>query len=189
MSYLVIEQGQYQLSDGTRLEAAVFETNATATHQPVSFAKACNVAPVVMSTITTFNGSDAVTGRIKNITPQGFEYLLQEQEANGHGHAVESVAYLAWEPSNGKIGDLRFLVAKTANEVSSSYSNIMFPQPFAATPVFLGDMQTTNGTDPADIRQNHLDRFAVDVMIDEEQSLTEEVNHINEIVGYMVFGQ
>jgi hypothetical protein len=189
VSYLVIEQGQYQLSDGTRLEAAVFETNATVTHQPVNFAKACSVAPVVMSTITTYNESDAVAGRIKNITPQGFEYLLQEQEANGYGHAVESVAYLAWEPSNGKIGDLRFLITKTANEVPSDYSNIMFPQPFATTPVFLGDMQTTNGTDPANVRHNHLDRFAVDVMIDEEQSRTEEVYHLNEIVGYMVFGQ
>ena len=189
VSYLVIEQGQYQLSDGTRLEAAVFETNATITHQPVNFAKACSVAPVVMSTITTYNESDAVAGRIKNITPQGFEYFLQEQEANEHGHAVESVAYLAWEPSNGNVEDLRFLVAKTANAVSSSYNNIMFPQPFAASPVFLGDMQTTNGTDPANVRHNHLDRFAVDVMIDEEQSLTDEVYHLNEIFGYMVFGR
>ena len=142
-----------------------------------------------MTTITTFNEADAVTGRVQDVTPQGFAYLMQEQEANEQVHATETVAYLAWEPASGSVGDVRFLVARTANEVAEDYVNIMFPQPFAAAPVFLADMQTTNGTDTANIRENHLDGFAVDVLIDEEQSLNTEVHHVNEVVGYMVFGQ
>ena len=189
VGYLVIEQGQYQLSDGTLLEAAAFQTSATSTPQAVRFSQACNVAPVVMTTITTFNEADAVTGRVQDVTPQGFAYLMQEQEANEQVHATETVAYLAWEPASGSVGDVRFLVARTANEVAEDYVNIMFPQPFAAAPVFLADMQTTNGTDTANIRENHLDGFAVDVLIDEEQSLNTEVHHVNEVVGYMVFGQ
>ena len=189
VGYLVIEQGQYQLSDGTRLEAAVFETDATSVHQPVSFTQACSVAPVVMTTITTFNGPDAVTGRIQKVTPQGFEYLMQEQEAKRQLHTVETVAYLAWEPSSGSVGDLKFLVAETANEVTEEYFNIMFPQPFTAAPAFLADMQTTNSTDTANIRQSNLDGFAIDVMIDEERSRDTEDHHIAEVVGYMVFGQ
>jgi hypothetical protein len=189
VGYLVIEQGRYQLSDGTRIEAAMFETDATSMHQPVSFTKACRVAPVVMTTITTFNGPDAVTGRIQKVTPQGFEYLMQEQEAKRQIHTVEAVAYLAWEPSTGSVGDLKFLVARTADEVTQEYFNIMFPQPFTAAPAFLGDMQTTNSADTANIRRNNLDGFAVDVMIDEERSRDTEDHHAAEVVGYMVFGQ
>jgi hypothetical protein len=189
VSYLVIEQGQYQLNDGTRLEAGILKTDATSAHKPVSFTQACRVAPVVMTTITTFNGSDAVTGRVRRVTPQGFEYRMQEQEAKGQFHMVEAVAYLAWEPSTGSVGDLKFLVARTANEVTEDYVNVMFPQPFAATPAFLADMQTTNNSDTANIRWNHLDGFAVDVLIDEEQSRDREIHHVAEVVGYMVFGQ
>ena len=114
---------------------------------------------------------------------------MQEQEAKRQFHTVEAVAYLAWEPSTGSIGDLKFLVARTADGVTQEYFNIMFPKPFTAAPAFLGDMQTTNSADTANIRRNNLDGFAVDVMIDEERSRDTEDRHAAEVVGYMVFGQ
>jgi len=187
--FLVIEQGEYQLPDGTRLEANRFEANATQEYMSYSFKQTYRVTPTVMTTINSFNGSDAVTERIRDVTAKGFNLLLQEQEANAEYHTYESIAYLVWEPSVGELEGISYQIGKTPNAVTHEWYNIMFPQAFSSDPVMLTDMQTANGSDTANIRWADKDDFSADVMIDEEQSCDEETNHVAEVVGYMVFNQ
>jgi len=56
-----------------------------------------------------------------------------------------------------------------------------------ATPVFLADMQTTDGWDTANLRQQNKDLYGIDINITEEQSRDSEIYHTTEVVGYMVF--
>jgi hypothetical protein len=189
ISYLVIEQGQYQLSNGTRLEAGKFNSGEAEYHQPVLFDQSYSADPVVITSITTFNEADTVTGRIQNITTEGFEYRLQEQEANAPVHATETIAYIAFEPSSGSVTGQDYAAGKTADIVTHESFNIIYPKTFGTAPVFLAGMQTTDGEDPANIRQNNMDGFSVDVLIDEEQSGDSEIYHTTEVVGYIVFGQ
>ncbi len=54
-------------------------------------------------------------------------------------------------------------------------------------PVFLADMQTSNGGNTANLRRQDKDFYGIDVKIAEEQSLDGEIYHTTEVVGYMVF--
>lgn len=189
VSYLVMEQGHYTLEDGTIIEAGVVETNADDAFERIAFGASFNVVPVVLSSLITYNGSDAVTSRMKNVSLDGFEYRMQEQEANAQRHAAEMADYIVWEPSSGVLGDVSYAVGKTANAVKHKLYNIGFDAPFDAPPVFLGNMQTTDGGDTANVRYTGKTGFSVDVLIDEEKSKNTETNHTSEEVGYMVLAR
>jgi hypothetical protein len=77
-SYLVIERGSYTLTDGTKVEAGLFETDKTGSFAQVRFNKAFQRKPVVITSISSFNGADAVTARMRNITQDGFDFCMQE---------------------------------------------------------------------------------------------------------------
>ncbi len=189
VSYLVMEQGNYTLGNGTQIEAATIETSAAASFQPITFNEKFNVAPVVMTTVTSFNDSTTVTGRMKKITVDGFNHRMQEQEGNVQDHGTERLSYIAWEPSSGTMVDTTYLVEKTADTVSHRFHNIDFENPFALSPTFLADMQTADGENTANVRYANKDGFSVDVLIDEEQSQDNETNHTKEVVGVMVFNR
>ena len=53
--------------------------------------------------------------------------------------------------------------------------------------MFLADIQTTDGSQTANVRWKNKDAYGVKVKIAEEQSKDTEIDHITEIVGYMVF--
>jgi hypothetical protein len=189
VSYIVMEQGLYTLEDGTKIEAANIETSAAANFQEITFSEKFNVAPVVTTAVISYNDSDAVTGRMKQITVDGFKYRMQEQEANTQDHGTEKLAYIAWEPSSGAVVGITYLVEKTADAVKHKTYAMMFEKPFTSTPVFLADMQTTDGGDTANIRCKNRSDLSVDVWIDEEQSKDTEVNHTSEVIGYMAFSR
>ena len=188
VNYMVLEAGSYTLKNGTRIEAANLSTNAT-TFKTVVFAQWFNTIPIVMTTLTSFNDTQAVTGRVDRVRKNSFQYRMQEQQRNGRHHDPETLSYVAWEPSSGKLGDVSYLVQKTNKVVKDTYFCIFFDEPFKSAPTFLADMQTANGGDTANLRCNDKDRFAVDVLVDEEQSQDAEVGHTSEVVGYMAFGR
>jgi hypothetical protein len=187
--YLVLERGVHTLKDGTRLEADRFETDKADKFESVSFIQSFQKVPVVISSIASLNESDAVRGRTRNITTDNFEYLLQEQELNRREHLAETVNYIAWEPSMGTIDGIRFEVSTTGNKVTHWWHTIKFNRAYSAPPIFLADLQTTNGGDPADIRWRSNTNIFIQVQIDEEQSRNKETKHIWESVGYMVFSK
>jgi hypothetical protein len=142
-----------------------------------------------MTSLNSFNESDAVTGRMKNITTDGFEYRLREQELNQKDHAMETLAYIAWETSSGTIGDIHYLVRKTSDSVKHNDYTITYDNPFASLPSFLADIQTTDGGDSANVRYSDKNNSNINVMIDEEQSRDSETRHTTEVVGYIVLGR
>lgn len=187
VSYIVMEQGSYTLEDGTLVEAGTFETDNTESFGTVTFHQPFETEPVVIGAVISFDGSDTVTGRIRGITTGGFEYRMQEQEINPQVHAMETISYIAWEPSSGTLDGLAFEINRTADVVRHAFHTISFDQQFMNIPMFFADMQTTGGRDTANVRWQNNDAFGVDVQIDEEQSRDKEINHTTEVVGYMVF--
>ena len=77
-------------------------------------------------------------------------------------------------------------MGRTANEVSHNFSPIKFSQSFSAPPIFLGDIQTANGLDPANLRYRKPAKGAIEVQLDEEQSKDKEVEHGSEKVGFVL---
>jgi hypothetical protein len=185
VGYLVMESGQYRLNDGTLIEAGSFNTKTPATFERVNFQRSFNRQPVVFATISSVNDPDTIVTRLRNVDSSGFDLKLQEQEANAGDHQAEVISYLAWEPSAGIIDRFIFQVGLTADEVTHNLHTIGFNFDFDHLPVFLCDMQTTDGGDTANLRWQNKDELAVDVLVDEEQSNDEEVNHITEVVGFI----
>ena len=187
VSYLVMEQGHYTLENGTKIEAVNLEAIAAPRFKQVGFNGEFNVSPIVMTSVTSFNDSDAVTGRTRQITIDGFEYRMQEQEANTQDHGAERLSYIAWEPSAGAVGGTTYVVETAADAVTHQICGIMFEEPFSSAPILLADMQTSDGGNTANVRCDNKDDLSIDVWIDEEQSLDTEVSHGSEVIGYMAF--
>ncbi|MGB8335985.1 MAG: hypothetical protein WCE56_15945, partial [Desulfobacterales bacterium] len=143
--------------------------------------------PVVITTINSVNEDDAVAMRLKKITTSGFDYRIQEQELNYQQHASEMAGYIAWEPSAGSLGGLVFEIGRTSNSVTHAFQAMPFYEPFSNPPVFLADMQTTDGSDTAAVRWQKKQATGIEVKVEEEQSRDVETNHTTEVVGYMVF--
>ncbi len=185
VGYLVMERGQYRLSDGTMIEAGTFTTKTPPAFERVNFQNTFNRQPVVLSAITSANDPDAAVGRLRNVDTDGFEIKLQEQEANPNNHLSEVISFIAWEPSAGNIDGFAFLVDQTGDVVTHKIHTIGLSIDIDKSPVFLCDMQTTDGGNTANLRWLNKDAYGVEVLVDEEQSRDTEINHITEVVGFI----
>jgi hypothetical protein len=187
VTFIAMERGTHMLEDGTMIEAGMFATNKVGTFVPVKWSKTFNVAPVIAASIVSFNDVDAVDGRIRKISSTGFEYTMQEQEKNIKSHDLESVAFIAWEPSSGLAGNLIYEIGVTADVVTDKWHVLDFTEPFQAAPNLIADMQTTGGIDTSNLRYTELTADGVQVKIAEERSKDRETSHTTEIVGFMAF--
>jgi hypothetical protein len=162
-------------------------TDAIGSFEWVDFSQTFNQVPVVTSTVSSFNEEDAVCSRLKNINTTGFDFRMQEQELNRQILTIETISYIAWEPSSGTVGNLTFEVDKTDNVITHNLQTIVYNETFIDPPVFLADMQTTDGGDTANLRRQNKGLYGIDINITEEQSRDSEIYHTTEVVGYMVF--
>jgi len=188
IGYLVMERGRYTLADGTQVEAGRFMTNKTSSYVVMAFSQSFRNVPVMAAAVSTVNEADTVTGRLRKISTQGFEFRMQEQELNSQKHVSETICYVAWEPSSGAVNGTLFEVGRTQNTVTDAYQTIEFFQDYSEPPVVIADMQTTDGGDTANVRCRNWDLDRIDVQVDEEASRDSESAHTTEVVGYMAFG-
>jgi len=187
VGYLVMERGVYTLHDGTRVEADYFETNKVNNFETVSFVQTYQEIPIVITTVSTVNGSDAVSGRLSQSTPQNFQFCLQKQELNLETHHTETINYIAWEPSVGNINGLTFEANVTKRIVGHGFRTIRFNQILPSPPLFFGEIQTSYSMDTANVRWQAVNNLSMKVQIDEEQSKDSEISHTPEKVGYILF--
>ena len=183
VSYMVMERGRHQLPDGAWVEAGRF-ANGTVAFASKTFSMPFAKVPVVFSTVTSINERDAVVTRMRQISVRGFQVRMQEQESNSQKHLMESIDYIAWEPSLGVVNGLRYEVGRMGAGVSSKVTTLVYQAAFAQPPLFLADMQTTNGGDPANLRWLNRNDVAVEVWVSEEQSKDAETVHGAESGGY-----
>ncbi len=187
VGFLAMERGSYTLPDEARVEASWFETDKASSFGAVSFNRLFQVDPVVVTAVCSFNEEDTVAGRVRNVSTQGFEFTMQEQELSDKNHAKEMVAYVAWEPSQGTVAGLSFEVDVTEDVVRHEPHTILFNHVFTDIPVFIAAMQTADGRNTANLRWQNKSRFGIDIWIEEEKSSDVETWHTTEALGYMVF--
>ncbi|MEL7343223.1 MAG: hypothetical protein AAGM67_22255, partial [Bacteroidota bacterium] len=78
--------------------------------------------------------------------------------------------------------------ARTTKEVTEQDFPIDFGTTYAQAPVFLADIQTFSGNNPASIRYKNLSQDKVVINLQEETSGDAEVRHpAKERIGYVVF--
>ena len=187
VGYLAVESGVYDLPENVMVEAGQVSATKGGLFSAFNFKETFPVAPVLLAAVTTTNDPNAVTVRLDRITTTGFRLSLQEQEANLQDHGVETVGYIAWQPSGGDFNGIGFEIDRTERVVTHAFIDIAFNEPHDSTPVFLGQMQSAYGKDTADLQWRSKDSRGVEVRIAEETSKDSETKHTTEVVGYMVF--
>ena len=189
IGYIVMERGTHTLPDGTMVEAERFETDKTSSFGETAFSRTFQEVPVVITAVSTYNEADTVTTRVRNISTNGFELQMREQEVNSQTHDTETISYIAWEPSSGTMGGLTFEVKKTGDVITDGLHTFIYNETFMDIPVFVADMQTTDGWDTSNLRWQNKNFYAVDLKVAEEQSGDSETSHTTEVVGYMLFSR
>lgn len=191
VGYIAMERGRHILSDGAHVEAGRVVTNVTGNSHvtSVGFSGRFRKTPVVVTGQSSTDGWDAATTRISGVSSSAFLLGMIEQEANIQEHTAESIDYIAWEPSDGEVRGIRYLVDRTPAEVTEVARPISFPGRFTGSPVLIAHTQTTNGVDPATVRWRNKTENQVEIRIVEEQSLDAETRHAGESVGYLLLGR
>lgn len=185
VSYIVMEKGTYILPGDIMVEAGIFKADANQ-FQFKSFEGSFLQTPVVIASTISENEFDAVTGRISNVDIDGFDFCLQEQETTKNQHMVETISYIAWEPSSGSLNNLSFEVETTGDVIGHEFKYLPYIVSYSAVPALLADMQTTNGIDTANIRWQNRDKYGVEIKVSEEASKDSEINHTCENIGYIL---
>lgn len=127
-SYMAIEEGVHVMDDGSIWEAGTFEHYASGSStiwKAVYFAAQFPATPYLFLTVQTYNGSQPVIVRVKDLTEAKFQVALFEEEASLDGHAIEKIGYLAVY-SPGRAGELsgddsvyRFALNQTGSNFTS----------------------------------------------------------------------
>ncbi len=149
---------------------------------PVSFGQ----KPLVFSQVVTTLETSAVNVRMRNITTEGFEMRLREEEISSGAHAHEKVSWMAIEP--GALTDTTKLQGFLMTNFNSTAKTLNFSPAFSGTvPAFISAIQTTKDLEPVAIRYSNLTTSSVSVVLEEEKSKDAEVTHANEDIAYLAF--
>ncbi|MEM8732403.1 MAG: hypothetical protein AAGF79_21035, partial [Pseudomonadota bacterium] len=177
IGWLAMSEGSHTLASG---QTVVAGTHTVGTNlKTVSFGESLGEA-VVLTEVTTYNGTDAVTTRLRNVDSSGFQVRLDEEEAQGD-HGNETVSWIAVETGTASGLD----VVRTPDQVNHRADTFGFNTDFDTSPVLLGDIQSIDGGDTSTLRMSSLSDSSVSLFVDEESSKDIEVRHTNETVGYV----
>jgi PKD repeat protein len=185
VTYLVVEEGSYAITQDIRLVAGNFEAMGGTDLSTVTFEDAFPEAPVVVAQITTFNDETAVTYRLSNTTPASFDLRLQEEEAEVQDHGPETISYVAWQVSTGIVDGLLFEVARTEDMITHAWQPLLFSEKFPATPSVVAALQSEDGPDAATLYIRNIQVEGVEAKVAEETSSDPEVSHTTEVVGFI----
>lgn len=185
INYIVIEKGSYVLPGGIKMEASTFDTGGNNfIFNP--FAGAFKEPPVVVASITSANEPNAMVGNIRNVSVDGFEYFLQQQERNSLKTIPETVSFIALEQFSGLLNQTYIEVGTTVNKVNQNIHKMPYAEPFQDTLFFFAEMQTTNKMNPVILHWQNKDLYGVELKVFGDQFNNSEFKLESENVGFII---
>ena len=95
VSFLGLVPGIYPMPDGSLWEVGRFVHQGTGIWKSVAFQSGFAGKPLLFLTAQTANGDSAISVRARNVTRNGFQAALFEEESLMDGHSREELGYLA----------------------------------------------------------------------------------------------
>ncbi|MBE9147549.1 hypothetical protein IQ257_03270, partial [Coleofasciculus sp. LEGE 07092] len=190
VSYLVVEAGDWELSDGTRISARTQNSNLLSSQgfETVALSEFAQT-PTLLTQVQTHNGTDWVTTRTQNITANSFEFTMQEEEAlNGGVHLTETIGWLAIDQGIGNDGDSLLQGGLTESTYTDSPEIVNFEQAFNEIPIVFAKLGSYFGSDPANIRLGSISNSGFEARVYEDQSFDAEILHTNEQIAFLALG-
>ncbi len=173
----------YTLPNGKKMASGIAQFT-TQNWKYVPFPMTFPTKPIVLAQVTTENEDQTVVVQVKNVTTQGFQMKLMEQEASPGDHLAEKVSWMAVEKGTNTTSGTSFEVGTIPN-VTHSPSAFSFSSGFSTTPGFVAALQTTNEVDPVSVRVQNMTSAGTEVLLMEESSKDGETAHANESLGYL----
>jgi hypothetical protein len=186
IAWIAVASGSQTLPNGLRVDAGfVNATDAALT--AVSFTSSFSATPVAFSQVSSANSSAPIVSRNESVTSAGFSAGMQVEESDEPASVgTESIGWIAMG-SGGSVAT-NVLVGNVTDVGDSSTTEVYAGGPFAATPIFIADMQTRNGGDPSVLVAQSVSASQAVIFVDEEISSDSETTHgALELVGYAVF--
>jgi hypothetical protein len=192
ISYMVVEAGNWELADGTRIEAGLLDSNllSSAGSETVDFEGGFfSDRPAVLSQVQSYNGTSWVTTRQSGIDASGFSLTMQEEEAGNSGtHLTETLGYIAIEQGRGAVGDFEFEAGTTGGVTHATKTVSLTPFSDGDAIQVVAQLSSLVGVDPIFARGAGTTASSFGVSGQEEQSLdTETTHYANETVDFFAF--
>ena len=123
-AYLVMDEGRYELDDGSIWEVGTFSLSGNGNWQYIPFYSEFPSPPKVFLTVQTSFDSQPVLVRARYVSTSGFEAAMFHEEANKNAHGVELIGYVAiWNSSGyGNIAGIPYAVGSAV--VNSSWCSL-----------------------------------------------------------------
>ncbi len=141
------------------------------------------VDPVVVAGPASANGSDPTTVRVRNVTANSFQVQIDDWDYLSPAHTEETVSYLVIESGRYVLEDGRVLEAGNAVGVDHNFTTVSFDTAFAAAPVVLSQVVTTNGGAAVVTRQQSVGAGSFQLRVQEEQAA--DGTHAAETLGWV----
>jgi len=199
VSVMILEQSQWDLAGGTRIEVGTRDIDADQgagpDHETAVFDRDDFVdTPTVFSQTQTFNESDFVVTRHDGADTSGFQVGFNEFEGQPGAHplgdhATESVGFLAIDPAQAdgtgtEDGGTVFEAGSLGVEGRDNGPQIPnFDETFAPNRTFLAQLADARGANPAWMRLG--DPAAPELFVEEDQVGDDERGHIGEQANFL----
>jgi YD repeat-containing protein len=194
VSWMVVEAGNWQLADGTRIEAGKRGTSATVgksvanSWENITYESAFDTIPVVITQVQSNNDPYWVKTRQTGISEAGFSVALEQDEAASGTHGFETVGWLAMEPYAGSWNGHPYLAAYTSDAVTHDWYTATFAQNLGSDPKWIASLASYDGGNNCGLRYRNLSGTQVQVVLEEDTVLDTEVNHTTETVSFLGVG-
>ena len=188
LSFLALEKGIWELSDGTIIEVGTTTTDATTKSgwESITFNHDFANTPIVLTQVQTYNDPSFVRTRQNNISKNGFEVALEEQELNlNNTRGSETIAWMAISSGTGEWDGNAFMAGNTGEQVTDNWHTIDFGNTFNNLPQLFGNIASYDGPDSAGLRYQNLSNDTVEIKIEEDTSLDDETVHTTENIGFL----
>ncbi len=140
--------------------------------------------PVVIVGPPTFNGPQPCVIRLRNVASRSFEMRIQEWRYLDGWHVYETVPYMVVEAGVHHLPDGttweagKFILSGTYN-----WKKVVYPSPFATTPLVFQTIQTFNGPQTVLLREKNVTADYFYSAMQEEEKFDD--GHVQETVGYL----
>lgn len=192
VTILVLEKGVHRMADGTLIQVGELETNKLYVKgfEQIAFAEPFYDAlrPAVFSQVQSFNGTDWVISRHRDIGTEGFSLTMQEAQFDNVNHALEDVGWVAIQNGSGFWDGIAWQAGSSDQVVNGWQTPVSFHDAFAEAPNVVATIASYNGTDPASLRIGSIGADGFTAAAVEDQSADEEQQHGLEVVDWFAFG-
>lgn len=185
VTYVVLEEGSYQLSGGRKLDVREM---AVENDQEQLWARfGFNRSTMMDTQLQSYNETDAAVTHHFDHTLTGIRASIREQQSGGD-HQLEAIGYLAVSVGNGTINGSRSEVQFGTRYPTDLWADTRFTEPYTSPPLVLASAQTTFFTESWALRYSNLTASSMSFRVQEEQSGDSETDHLEEPVAYWAFG-